>query len=442
MTIKVLQTLIETKKYKSIHEVLSEYNSVDLSELLSKLDESDRVLVFRMLDKQKAAEVFSYMDNDLRQSLIKTFTKQEIGNIINEMFADDAVDFLNDMPSNVVTQLLENVSHETRESINHLLGYSQDSVGSVMTSEFIKLKPNMTVRQALNKIREIGLDSETVYTCYVVDKRKLIGIVTAKDLMINDESVLLTDLINTKYISVHTNDDKEKVANLFRKYDLIAIPVVDSENCIVGIVTFDDAIDVLTEETTEDMQKMAAMTANDEQYLKTSVWKHAKNRIVWLLVLMFSATITGIITRYESAFAVVPLLVSFIPMLMDTGGNCGSQSSTLVIRGLAVEELNFSDTFKIMWKEFRVSLLVGGALSLANGLRIMLMYRDIKLSIVVSLSLLGTIIISKIVGSVLPIAAKRFRLDPAIMAAPIITTIVDTFSIVIYFQIATIAFNL
>ncbi len=443
MTIKVLQTLIETKKYKSIHEVLSEYNSVDLSELLSKLDESDRVLVFRMLDKQKAAEVFSYMDNDLRQSLIKTFTKQEIGNIINEMFADDAVDFLNDMPSNVVTQLLENVSHETRESINHLLGYSQDSVGSVMTSEFIKLKPNMTVRQALNKIREIGLDSETVYTCYVVDKRKLIGIVTAKDLMINDEGVLLTDLINTKYISVHTTDDKEKVANLFRKYDLIAIPVVDSENCIVGIVTFDDAIDVLTEETTEDMQKMAAMTANDEQYLKTSVWKHAKNRIVWLLVLMFSATITGtIITRYESAFAVVPLLVSFIPMLMDTGGNCGSQSSTLVIRGLAVEELNFSDTFKIMWKEFRVSLLVGGALSLANGLRIMLMYKDIKLSIVVSLSLLGTIIVSKIVGSVLPIAAKRFRLDPAIMAAPIITTIVDTFSIVIYFQIATIAFNL
>nr|WP_308743035.1 magnesium transporter [uncultured Anaerocolumna sp.] len=443
MTNIELLTLLEENKLKLIHEELSKYNPVDLASLLSKLDEEKLVIVFRILDKEKAAEAFSYMENDLRQTLIKTLSKQDIKTIFNSMYADDAVDFLSDMPANVVTQLLENVDNETRADINYLLQYSEDSAGSIMTVEFIELHPTMTVKQALDKIRKVGIDSETVYTCYVVVKHKLLGIVSAKDLMIRDSETLISDLMKDNYVSIKTTDDRETAANLFRKYGLLAIPVVDSEGCIVGIVTFDDAIDVLTDETTEDMQKMAAMTANDDPYLKTSVWKHAKHRIVWLLILMFSATITGsIISNYESAFAIIPLLVSFIPMLMDTGGNCGSQSSTLVIRGLAVEELQFSDTLKIVWKEFRVSLIVGVTLAVANGLRIVLMYKDIQLALVVSLSLVGTIIIAKIVGCLLPILAKKCKLDPAIMAAPIITTVVDTFSIIIYFNIATLIFKL
>ncbi len=443
MTNIELLTLLEENKLKLIHEELSKYNPVDLASLLSKLDEEKLVIVFRILDKEKAAEVFSYMENDLQQTLIKTLSKQDIKTIFNSMYADDAVDFLSDMPANVVTQLLENVDNETRADINYLLQYSEDSAGSIMTVEFIELHPTMTVKQALDKIRKVGIDSETVYTCYVVVKHKLLGIVSAKDLMIRDSETLISDLMKDNYVSIKTTDDRETAANLFRKYGLLAIPVVDSEGCIVGIVTFDDAIDVLTDETTEDMQKMAAMTANDDPYLKTSVWKHAKHRIVWLLILMFSATITGsIISNYESAFAIIPLLVSFIPMLMDTGGNCGSQSSTLVIRGLAVEELQFSDTLKIVWKEFRVSLIVGVTLAVANGLRIVLMYKDIQLALVVSLSLVGTIIIAKIVGCLLPILAKKCKLDPAIMAAPIITTVVDTFSIIIYFNIATLIFKL
>jgi len=443
MTNIELLTLLEENKLKLIHEELSKYNPVDLASLLSKLDEEKLVIVFRILDKEKAAEAFSYMENDLQQTLIKTLSKQDIKTIFNSMYADDAVDFLSDMPANVVTQLLENVDNETRADINYLLQYSEDSAGSIMTVEFIELHPTMTVKQALDKIRKVGIDSETVYTCYVVVKHKLLGIVSAKDLMIRDSETLISDLMKDNYVSIKTTDDRETAANLFRKYGLLAIPVVDSEGCIVGIVTFDDAIDVLTDETTEDMQKMAAMTANDDPYLKTSVWKHAKHRIVWLLILMFSATITGsIISNYESAFAIIPLLVSFIPMLMDTGGNCGSQSSTLVIRGLAVEELQFSDTLKIVWKEFRVSLIVGVTLAVANGLRLVLMYKDIQLALVVSLSLVGTIIIAKIVGCLLPILAKKCKLDPAIMAAPIITTVVDTFSIIIYFNIATLILKL
>ncbi len=443
MTRKELLTLLEENKLKLIHEELSKYNPVDLASLLSDLDEDKLVIVFRILDKEKAAEVFSYMENDLRQTLIKTLSKQDIKTIFDSMYADDAVDFLSDMPANVVTQLLENVDNDTRADINYLLQYSEDSAGSIMTVEFIELHPTMTVKQALDKIRKVGIDSETVYTCYVVVKHKLLGIVSAKDLMIHDNETLISNLMKDNYVSIQTTDDRETAANLFRKYGLLAIPVVDSEGCIVGIVTFDDAIDVLTDETTEDMQKMAAMTANDEPYLKTSVWKHAKHRIVWLMILMFSATITGsIIGNYENAFAVIPLLVSFIPMLMDTGGNCGSQSSTLIIRGLAVDELHFSDTLKIVWKEFRVSLIVGLTLAVANGIRIALIYRNLQLALVVSLSLVATIIIAKIVGCLLPILAKKCKLDPAIMAAPIITTIVDTFSIIIYFNIATLVFKL
>ena len=443
MTKTVLMTLIEEKKLKSLHEVLSHYNPVDLANLLAELDRETLVVVFRMIEKGKAAEVFSYMENDMRKILISALSDVEISGILDDMFADDAADFLSDMPANVVTKLLDSIDKENRTGINHILKYPENSAGSIMTVEFIELLKIMTVAQALEKIRTVGIDSETVYTCYIVEKHILKGIVTAKDLMINSPETLIRDIMIDHYITINTTDDKEEAANLFRKYGLIAIPVLDSEGCMVGIVTFDDALEVLTEETTEDMHKMAAMTANDEPYLKTSVWSHAKHRISWLLILMFSATITGsIISEYENAFNVIPLLVSFIPMLMDTGGNCGSQSSTLVIRGLAINELSFADTFKILWKEFRVSLVVSTVLAAANGLRILLTYHDAKLALVVSLSLIGTVIIAKMVGCTLPILAKKFKLDPAIMAAPIITTIVDTFSIVIYFNIATLIFKL
>ena len=366
MTKNELIFLLEEKRFKELKEVLSSYNPVDIASLLSDVDDEQLVLMFRMIQKDKAAEVFSYMDNDLRQILINSLANQEITSLIDSMFADDAADLLSDMPANVVTKLLENVGKDTRADINHLLKYPEDSAGSIMTVEYIELHTDMTVKEALDKIRKVGIDSETVYTCYVVDKRKLIGIVSAKDLMLSSEDTKIKDIMKDNFISIKTTDDKEDAANLFRKYGLIAIPTVDADGYIVGIVTFDDAIDVLTDETTEDMQKMAAMEANDEPYLKTSVWKHAKHRIPWLLVLMLSATITGtIITKYENAFAVIPILVAFIPMLMDTGGNCGSQSATLVIRGLAVDEIHFADTLKVAWKEFRVAIIVSIVLTKA-----------------------------------------------------------------------------
>ena len=443
MTVTVLKALLKEKRLRSIHDVLSMYNPVDLAELLSELDDRELATVFRILDKPKAAEVFTYMDKDLRQELIKTFSSAEINSLFEELYADDAADFLSDMPANFVTQLLENVGPETRRTINNLLQYPDDSAGSIMTVEFVELDPEMTVSGALDKIRRVGIDSETVYNCYAVKKHKLLGVVTAKDLLTHEGNEPIEPLILSDFISVKTTDDREYVANLFRRYGLIALPVVDTEGCIVGIVTFDDAIGVLTEETTEDMQKMAAMEANTEPYLKTPAWKHAKHRIVWLLVLMLSATITGaIISKYEAAFAAVPLLVSFIPMIMDTGGNCGSQSSTLIIRGLAVDELHFSDTLKVVWKELRVALLVGLGLAIADSAFVMLRYGDIRLAGVVSLSMFFTVICAKVTGGLLPIAAKRLGLDPALMAAPLITTVVDTVAMFIYFTIATMLFQL
>lgn len=355
----------------------------------------------------------------------------------------NSVDLLEDMPANVVNHLLDQVSQDTRADINRLLKYPEDSAGSIMTVEYIDVTLQMTVQQTLDKIRTIGIHSETVYTCYVVEKRKLCGIVTAEALLTNDGDTQVKELMEENYIFIRTTDDREDAAKLFRKYDLIAIPVLDQEGYIVGIVTFDDAIDVLTEETTEDIHKMAAIASSEESYLKTSVLEHARHRILWLLILMFSATITGaIITKYENAFTAIPLLVSFIPMLMDTGGNCGSQSSTLIIRGLAVDELHFSDFFTILWKEFRVAIVVGVVLALANGVRIFWVYKNLSMAVVVAASLVVTIVIAKLVGCVLPILAKRLHMDPAIMASPLITTIVDTCSIVIYFQIATLIFHI
>lgn len=443
MAKNILLELLTDKKYLEMKKVLSEYNSVDLAELLLDMEDKDLAFVFRMIDKDKAAEVFSYMDDDQRQVLLQSFTSQEIRLILDAMYTDDAVDLLEDMPANVVNHLLDQVSQDTRADINRLLKYPEDSAGSIMTVEYIDVTLQMTVQQTLDKIRTIGIHSETVYTCYVVEKRKLCGIVTAEALLTNDGDTQVKELMEENYIFIRTTDDREDAAKLFRKYDLIAIPVLDQEGYIVGIVTFDDAIDVLTEETTEDIHKMAAIASSEESYLKTSVLEHARHRILWLLILMFSATITGaIITKYENAFTAIPLLVSFIPMLMDTGGNCGSQSSTLIIRGLAVDELHFSDFFTILWKEFRVAIVVGVVLALANGVRIFWVYKNLPMAVVVAASLVVTIVIAKLVGCILPILAKRLRMDPAIMASPLITTIVDTCSIVIYFQIATLMFHI
>lgn len=443
MAKNILLELLTDKKYLELKKVLSEYNSVDLAELLLDMEDKDLAFVFRMIDKDKAAEVFSYMDDDQRQVLLQSFTSQEIRLILDAMYTDDAVDLLEDMPANVVNHLLDQVSQDTRADINRLLKYPEDSAGSIMTVEYIDVTLQMTVQQTLDKIRTIGIHSETVYTCYVVEKRKLCGIVTAEALLTNDEDTQVKELMEENYIFIRTTDDREDAAKLFRKYGLIAIPVLDQEGYIVGIVTFDDAIDVLTEETTEDIHKMAAIASSEESYLKTSVLEHARHRILWLLILMFSATITGaIITKYENAFTAIPLLVSFIPMLMDTGGNCGSQSSTLIIRGLAVDELHFSDFFTILWKEFRVAIVVGVVLALANGVRIFWVYKNLPMAVVVAASLVVTIVIAKLVGCILPILAKRLHMDPAIMASPLITTIVDTCSIVIYFQIATLMFHI
>ena len=449
MAKNILLELLTDKKYLELKKVLSEYNSVDLAELLLDMEDKDLAFVFRMIDKDKAAEVFSYMDDDQRQVLLQSFTSQEIRLILDAMYTDDAVDLLEDMPANVVNHLLDQVSQDTRADINRLLKYPEDSAGSIMTVEYIDVTLQMTVQQTLDKIRTIGIHSETVYTCYVVEKRKLCGIVTAEALLTNDGDTQVKELMEENYIFIRTTDDREDAAKLFRKYDLIAIPVLDQEGYIVGIVTFDDAIDVLTEETTEDIHKMAAIASSEESYLKTSVLEHARHRILWLLILMFSATITGaIITKYENAFTAIPLLVSFIPMLMDTGGNAGSQASVTIIRGIALGELRFRDIGKVIWKEARVSILLG--LTLAAACFIKLMAIDmlwkvdngLLVAFVVCLSMFLTIVLAKLIGCILPLVTKKCRLDPAVVASPFITTIVDAFSLVIYFTVATALLHL
>ena len=430
--------LLENKRYSNLNKYMEQINSQDVPFLFEELSEEVIVLLFRLLPKDEAADVFSYMEPDLQEKLINCLTDKELKLVIDELFMDDTVDLIEEMPSNVVKRILKTVNKEDRKTINELLKYPSDSAGSIMTTEFIDLKVNMTVEKAFEKIKKIGLDKETIYTCYVLDiKREIIGIVTVKDLLLSDRDVLIKDIMETNVITVNTLDDKEEVAKQFDKYDFMALPVVDKENRLVGIITVDDAIDVLQDETTEDFELMAAMTPTEDSYFKTSVFKHAKNRILWLLLLMLSATVTGaILNYYEAAFAAVPILVSFIPMIMGTGGNCGSQSSTLIIRGMAMDEIRPKDFFRAVWKEIRVALLVGIALAICNGIRVGIQYHDLQLAIVLGLTLVGTVCLSKILGCALPMLAKKLKLDPAIMAAPLITTIVDSCSILIYFTIA------
>ena len=440
MEIEEVKELLREKKFNQLKLKLKEMKSADISAILDELDDKESVIkVFRILSKEKAGMTFSYMESDMREKLIQDLTDTELKNVIDELFMDDTVDLIEEMPSNVVTRILKAVDKKDRKIINELLKYPEDSAGSIMTTEFVDLKETMTVEQALQRIREKGIDSETIYTSYVLDdSRKLVGLINIKDILLAKPDTIIKNIMETNIISVSTTEDQEDVAKKFDKYDFFALPVVDKENRLVGIVTVDDAINVIQDEVSEDFEKMAAITPNEDGYFETSVFKHAKSRIVWLLILMLSAAITGgIITEYEEAFAAVPILVSFIPMIMGTGGNCGSQSSTLIIRGLETDEIKLKDVFKALWKEVRVALVVGVALSIVNGIRIMLQYQNMQLAVVLGLTLIATVCLAKALGCLLPLLAKRLKLDPAIMAAPLITTLVDIFSILVYFQIAT-----
>ena len=435
--------LLAQREFKAVRSILDVMNEVDIASLLSTLSDKELALAFRLIPKDKAAEVFSNMDTSMQTYLVTMFTEKELKELLDDLYMDDTVDMLEELPANLVKRILATVSASDRSMINQLLNYPEDSAGSIMTTEYVDLREEMTVGQAMAHIKKTGIHKETIYTCYITERRKLVGIVSAKDLMTTDDNVPIKDLMETEIISVHTHADQEQVAQLFTKYDLLALPVIDQDGRMVGIVTFDDAMDVMVDEATEDITKMAAINPSEKTYFETSVLQHAKNRIPWLLILMFTSIITGtIITKYENAFAAIPLLVSFIPMLMDTGGNCGSQSATLIIRGIALDEIRFTDLFKVMFKEFRISLIVGAFLAVANGVRIFIQYHNPGLAVVIACSLMGTVIMDKLVGCILPLLAKKVNLDPAIMASPLITTLVDTFSILIYFNIATVLFRL
>ena len=433
--------LLDSREFGRIRVLFTAMEPADIAELLGEIDEQRLPILFRILPKELAAETFVEMDSDEQELLINAFSERELHDVVEELFVDYAVDIIEEMPANVVKRILRHTDSEMRNSINEILRYPKDSAGSIMTTEYVSLKKDMTVSEAFDRIRRTGVDKETIYTCYVTDTdRKLIGLVTVKELLLSPYNTVINTIMEKNIISVETLDDKEEVANMFDKYDFMSLPVVDKENRLVGIVTFDDAIDVIQEENTEDIQKMGALQPIEETYLKTPVWRHAKNRIVWLLLLMLSATITGsIIENYEAAFTALPILVAFIPMLMDTGGNCGAQSSTMIIRGLALDEITPKDIMKIMFKEIRIAVVVGLILAAVNTLRIYIMYSGqdpLFLSAVTGLSLIATVVIAKMLGGVLPILAKLCKLDPALMASPLITTIVDTCSVIIFFNIA------
>ena len=453
LTKSQLLKLLMKKQYLDLRQATEEENPVDLAELLEELDENNRLVIFRLLKKEVAAEAFSYMSDEARADLVEAFSDAELVTALEEMSLDDAADLLEDMPAGVVKRVLAKSSKETRDSLNKLLRYPEGSAGSIMTPEYVRLRENMNVKQALKAIREQGENAETVYTSYIVEKNRLLGVISAKDLLLSDFDTPITDLMDDNVICVRATDDQEEVAREMQRYDLGAMPVLDAEGMLVGIVTIDDAVDVLTQESTEDMHKMAAIMTEDADatYFGTSVWQQAKQRLPWLLILMLSATVTGMVTtHYEGAFVTMPLLVSFMPMLMDTAGNCGNQTSTLMIRGMALDQVTPSDILQVMGKELRIAVIVGSILGLVNGLRILLMYGVFQTgkydnvmgyAIVVSVSLFCAVVLAKIVGGALPLLAKKIGLDPALMASPFITTIVDACSLLLYFRIAMAVFG-
>ncbi|NLN42302.1 MAG: magnesium transporter [Clostridiales bacterium] len=432
--------LIHQGRLAEARNWLSQMNVVDIAYWLEELDDDKILVLFRLLPKDMAAEVFSHFSKEQQEFIIESIADREIKSIIDELFLDDTVDLIEEMPANVVKKVLRNTSEERRKLINQLLKYPDYSAGSLMTIEFVDLKKEMRVDQALESIRKNGVDKETINICYVIDSsRKLEGIIPIRKLILSDPSDILKDIMETNFISVHTLDDQEQVANIFRKYDLLAVPVVDNEERLVGIITIDDIVDIIEEENTEDFHKMAAIQPSDEEYLKTKVTALAKHRVIWLLVLMISATFTGtIIQRFEEVLQSVVVLTYFIPMIMDTGGNAGAQSATLIIRGLALDEISLSDIFKVIWKELKVSILVGISLAVINFARIIIMRQaSAIIAATVSVSMLFTVILAKVIGGSLPILAKKIGLDPAIMAGPLITTIVDALALLAYFSIAS-----
>ena len=438
--IEALLDLLERRDYHALRAMLAEENEVDVAEALAELPQEKAVVAFRTLPKELAAEVFSNLPPETQQTIIQSATDQELSAIVEELYVDDAVDMLEELPANVVKRVLKNAGPDTRRLINQYLNYPENSVGSIMTAEFTDLRQTMTVAEAIDHIRRTGADSESIYTCYVIDRgRKLEGVLTLRELLLAGDDQRVADLMETDVITAETTEDQEEAVARMMRYDFISLPVVDTEQRLVGIVTVDDVMDVMEEEATEDFEKMAAMAPSEKPYLKTGVFSLAKHRIMWLLVLMISGMITGgILGRYEAAFAAMPLLVTFIPMLTDTGGNAGSQSSTLVIRGMAVGEIQLRDFVKVFWKELRVSVLVGAVLSAVNFVRLIITYPGNEMiALTVAMALFVTVLLAKTVGGVLPMAAKLCRADPAIMAAPLITTIVDAISLVVYFQIAS-----
>ncbi len=449
---KLLEFLKE-KKYQDMRLYLDEHNPADISETLQEmyddedLSKEDLLRIFRLLSKDVAADTFVEMSPDMQEVLINAFSDKEIKDVIEEMYLDDTVDVIEEMPANVVKRILKNVDSETRSNINTILNYPEDSAGSIMTIEYVDLRPEMTVWDAFSKIRESGVDSETIYTCYVTDKRKLVGAISVRELLLAKYEDKIGDLMESNVISVYTTDDREEVANLFSKYGFTAMPVVDKEDRLVGIVTVDDAIDVMTEEATEDIEKMAAIIPSERPYFKTGIFETFKQRIPWLLLLMVSATFTGmILTRYENALAAVAVLTAFIPMIMDTGGNSGSQASVTIIRGLSLGDIEFKDILEVIWKELRVALLCGVALSCVAFAKLflvdkLLLHNDgitMSVALVVCLTLIVTVFVAKLVGCTLPLIAKKLGFDPAVMASPFITTIVDALALMVYMHLATL----
>ena len=443
--LEVIRELLETKQYTTLRQKVADMNTADVAAVMEEMEEEELLKIFRILPKSMAADVFSYLEVDNQQMIITSLSDKEAANIINNLMADDATDLLEEMPANVVKKLLANASAETRRDINHLLRYPEDSAGSIMTVEYVDLKENMTVQDAIARIRQVGVDSETINICYVLDsKRTLVGTVALRYLLISPPDAVIGEMMHENVIFINTMMDQEEVARQFQKYDFTAMPVVDNENRLVGIITVDDIVDILQEEATEDIEKMAAIVPTDKPYMKTGVFETWKKRIPWLLLLMISATFTGsIITSFEDALSVCVILTAYIPMLMDTGGNAGGQASVTIIRGLSLDEIEFADIFKVIWKEARVAILCGLTLAAANFVKLLVFDKvTIPVAAVVCLTLMAAVLIAKIVGCILPMLAKKIGFDPAVMASPFITTIVDALSLLIYFRIATLVLHI
>ncbi len=443
-----IKELIINKKARDFKIAIEDLEFVDIAAIIDELDDQYQVLAFRMLPKDCAADVFSYLPVHTQEQIISHITDREIASIIEDLYVDDAVDLLDELPANIVAKVLKNAKPETRAILNQFLHYNESSAGSIMTSEYIALKKNMTVEQAIKRIRKVGQDKEDIYTCYVIDSsRHLEGVISAKTLLLAEDNAIIENLMDNSFIFCKTSDDQESVTKLLQKYDLLALPVVDNENRLVGIITIDDAVDIIQEEAEEDFEKMAAMLPSDKPYLEMSVFSLYKNRIIWLSILMITGMITGaILESFEAAIASLPLLVAFLPMLNDTGGNSGSQAATMCIRGLTTGEVTPKQWYKIWWKEFRVSLLVSISLALFNFARILIFQDEpmeirLKYALVVCITLILTVILAKSIGALLPLLAKKLRLDPAVCAAPMITTIVDCCTILIYFGIACSVFS-